>query len=160
MLRVVTDGLTGVILERKPHAIALHYRLAPQREELIRSLAGRAARDLGPAFRIQAGKLVVEILPAEAGKGAAIARFMGLAPYAERIPVFLGDDRTDEDGFAVVNALGGLSVRVGEGAQTQARFRLHSPAAVRDWLAGLAASLRRFRDRFPHEKAWGASHES
>lgn len=141
MLRAGTNELPGVILEPKPHGIAMHYRLAPHREATVRSLAERAAQALGPAFRLQAGKLVVEILPAQAGKGTAIRRFMGLAPYAGRIPVFLGDDRTDEDGFAVVNALGGLSVRVGEDAETQARYRLQSPAAVRDWLARLAASL-------------------
>jgi trehalose 6-phosphate phosphatase len=141
VLREETGKLPGVILERKPHAIALHYRQAPEREGQIRSLAERAAQVLGPDFRLQAGKLVVEILPTQAGKGLAIRRFMGLAPYAGRTPVFLGDDRTDEDGFAVVNALGGLSVRVGEDAETLARFRLRSPAAVRDWLAGLVAKL-------------------
>jgi trehalose 6-phosphate phosphatase len=141
-LRDVTDSLPGVVLERKPHALALHYRQAPEREAQIRSLAARAAQALGPTFRVQAGKMVIELLPTQAGKGAAIERFMALPPYAGRTPVFLGDDRTDEDGFTVVNALGGLSVRIGEGVQTQARLRLHSPAAVRDWLAGLAASLQ------------------
>ena len=142
LLREGTDGLPGVLLERKPHAIALHYRLAPERSAQVRSLAGRAARALGPAFRLQEGKRVIEILPAQAGKGAAIGRFMACPPYAGRTPVFVGDDRTDEDGFAVVNALAGLSIRVGDGGQTQARFRLHSPTAVRDWLASLVASLQ------------------
>ncbi|WP_295413618.1 trehalose-phosphatase [uncultured Thiodictyon sp.] len=142
-LRAGTQGLSGVLLERKPHAVALHYRLAPQREAQIQSLAARAAQTLGPDFRLQAGKLVVEILPVAAGKGAAIERFMGRPPYAGRTPVFVGDDRTDEDGFAVVNRLGGRSVRVGEGGETQARWRLASPDAVRDWLAGLVASLPR-----------------
>ncbi len=137
-----TKGLPGVILERKPHAIAVHYRQAPDRQAQVWSLAEHAGQVLGPDFRCQAGKLVVEILPAEAGKGVAIERFMGQPPYAGRTPVFVGDDRTDEDGFAVVNRLGGCSVRVGEGSPTQARFQLHSPAAVRDWLAGLVASLQ------------------
>lgn len=142
LLREGTDGLPGVLLERKPHAIALHYRLAPERSAQVRSLAGRAAQALGPAFRLQAGKRVVELLPAHAGKGAAIGRFMGRPPYAGRTPVFVGDDRTDEDGFTVVNALAGLSIRVGDGGQTQAQFRLHSPTAVRHWLAGLVTSLQ------------------
>lgn len=141
LLREETARLPGVMLEHKPHALALHYRLAPEREAQVRSLAACAAERLGPAFRLQIGKLVVEILPAEAGKGAAIERFLGRPPYAGRTPVFVGDDRTDEDGFAVVNARGGLSIRVGAGAPTQARFQLDSPAAVRDWLAGLVASL-------------------
>jgi trehalose 6-phosphate phosphatase len=141
LLREETDRLPGVILERKPHAIAIHYRLAPECEAQVRSLARHAAETLGPAFRLQVGKLVVELLPAAASKGAAIRRFMGLPPYAGRTPVFVGDDLTDEDGFAVVNALGGLSIRVGEGNQTLARSRLPSPAAVRDWLECLAASL-------------------
>ena len=141
LLREGTDALPGVLVERKPHAIALHYRLAPEHSVQVRSLAGRAAQALGPAFRLQEGKRVMEILPAQAGKGVAIERFMGHPPYAGRTPVFVGDDRTDEDGFAVVNTLAGLSVRVGDGGPTQARFRLHSPTEVRDWLAGLAASL-------------------
>lgn len=140
-LREALDRLPGVLLERKPHAIALHYRLAPECEAQVRSLAENAAERLGPAFRLQAGKLVVELLPAEAGKGAAIRRFMRLPPYAGRTPVFVGDDLTDEDGFAVVNALGGHSVRVGAGEPTLARSRLQSPAAVRGWLECLAASL-------------------
>jgi len=143
LLREGTNRLPGVILEPKPHALAMHYRLAPQWEAQVRSLAGRAAERLGPAFRLQAGKLVVELLPAAAGKGAAIRRFMGQPPYAGRTPVFVGDDLTDEDGFAVVNALGGLSIRVGEGEPTLAQSRLPSPAAVRDWLAGLAAHSMR-----------------
>ncbi len=137
-----THSLPGVILETKPHAIAVHYRQAPEWEEKVWLLAGQARQALGPGFRLQPGKQVVEILPAEAGKDAAIQRFMGLPHYAGRLPIFIGDDQTDEDGFALVNSLGGCSVRVGEGTPTQARFQLSSPAAVRDWIAGLAASLQ------------------
>lgn len=141
-LKEGTHSLPGVIMETKPHAIAVHYRQAPEWEERVWLLAGQARQALGPGFRLQAGKQVVEILPADAGKGTAIRRFMGQPPYAGRSPIFIGDDLTDEDGFVLVNSLGGCSVRVGEGMPTQARFQLSSPAVVRDWIAGLAASLQ------------------
>jgi trehalose 6-phosphate phosphatase len=79
-LRDGTDRSPGLLVERKPHGIDPHYRLAPECEARVRSLAVRAAHALGPAFRLQAGELVVELLPAEAGKGAAIQRFMGCRP--------------------------------------------------------------------------------
>ncbi len=141
LLREAVIRLPGTLLEHKPHALALHYRLAPELESEIRALAVNAGQALGPAYRLQTGKSVIEILPAWAGKGMAIRRFMGLPPYAGRTPVFAGDDLTDEDGFAAVNALGGYSIRVGEWAATQAPYRLDSPSALRDWLASLIARL-------------------
>jgi trehalose 6-phosphate phosphatase len=130
--------MPGVRVEIKPLGLALHYRLAPDREAETRLLAEQAVQTLGPAFRLQAGKHVVEILPAGAGKGEAIRRFMDCPPYAGRVPVFAGDDLTDEDGFAAVNALGGISIRIGEADRTQARYRLGAPADVQDWLSALA----------------------
>jgi trehalose 6-phosphate phosphatase len=77
---------------------------------------------------------VVELRPSGIDKGAAIAEFMREEPFRGRIPVFVGDDATDEDAFAVVDALGGHSVKVGPG-RTRARWRLDDTDAVRGWLA-------------------------
>ncbi len=65
---------------------------------------------------------------------------MAEPPFRGQVPVFLGDDLTDEAGFAVVNALGGHSIKVGEGP-TQARERLASVTAVGEWLQRLLAAL-------------------
>jgi trehalose 6-phosphate phosphatase len=137
-LRDQVQNHPGLLVEDKPGAIALHYRLAPDREAEARELAEQTARTLGPAYRLQSGKQVIEVLPTAAGKGAAIRRFMAQPPYAGRTPVFAGDDLTDEDGFAAVESMHGISIRVGPpGAPTRARHRLDSPAALRTWLAAL-----------------------
>ncbi|MGB7550163.1 MAG: trehalose-phosphatase, partial [Chromatiaceae bacterium] len=133
--------LPGVWLEPKPKGLALHFRAAAALETQALRLARQAVRTLGPDYRLQAGKQVVEILPATAGKGSGIRRFLASPPYAGRTPIFVGDDLTDEDGFAAVNALGGLSVRVGAGDDSQASHVLATPADLRHWLATLAANL-------------------
>jgi trehalose 6-phosphate phosphatase len=56
--------------------------------------------------------------------------------------VFVGDDVTDEDGFEVVNSLGGTSVRVGAGQDTAARYRLDDVASVQAWLRSSLDSAR------------------
>jgi len=61
---------------------------------------------------------------------------MDPVPFAGRTPAFVGDDITDEDAFVAINALGGISVKVGAGP-SHARFRLEHDGAVRDWLEGL-----------------------
>jgi trehalose 6-phosphate phosphatase len=84
-------------------------------------------------YTLQRGKMMLEVRPENRDKGTAIRDFMAEAPFAGRLPVFLGDDRTDEHGFAAVEALGGWSIKVGPGA-TRAHFRLANIAAVRRWL--------------------------
>lgn len=61
---------------------------------------------------------------------------MGHAPFAGRTPIFVGDDVSDEDAFRVINALAGISVKVGAGP-SHARFRLGDDGAVREWPGGL-----------------------
>ena len=80
------------------------------------------------------GKMVVELGPKSANKGAAVTRLMTVAPFAGAFPIFVGDDLTDEDGFAAVADGGGSGILVGEPRQTAASFRLSNPEAVRQWL--------------------------
>ena len=126
----------GVLIEDKGLTLALHYRLAPQAGPAAAALAARIAARSADALAIQLGKMVVELRPAGRDKGTAIAEFMDEAPFRGRTPVFLGDDLTDEHGFAIVNGLGGLSVKVGDGP-TAARTRLAGVDEVRRWLARL-----------------------
>ncbi len=119
----------GIIVEDKRISAALHWRLAPQLKDEALDLMRAVAARMGPGIRLQEGKSVAELVPAEASKGTAIAQLMQLAPYAGRLPVFIGDDITDEHGFEAVNALGGLTIRIGEG-ETQAKLRIGSPTSL------------------------------
>lgn len=128
----------GVTLEHKRVALAVHYRAAPAQAAAVAALAEALEADLPAEFRVQRGHQVVEARPAGADKGVAIGEFLAEAPFAGRRPVFIGDDLTDEHGFAVVNAAGGLSVKVGSGPSA-AGYRLPEPAAVHRWLAAALA---------------------
>ncbi len=121
---------SGLVVEDKGLSVALHWRLAPQLEKLAKSLAREALEQLGPDFRLQEGKSVIEVLPATAAKGNAIRHLVNQPAYAGRAPIFIGDDIGDEHGFDVVRGLGGYSVRVGD-EKTSAQYRMASPAVVR-----------------------------
>ena len=133
MLRAFAERHSGLVFENKGYSMALHYRLAPQLAGAAQAVVREAARELGGAVEVQKGKMVAELKLAGHDKGRAIADFMREAPFAGRLPVFLGDDLTDEDGFRVVEALGGHAIKVGPGP-TRARLRLPDPAAARAWL--------------------------
>lgn len=130
----------GLLLEDKGHSLALHYRLAPELGGAAREAVNRALAALGPEFEMQSGKLVFEIKPGGRDKGTAIEEFMGEPPFAGRVPVFIGDDATDEYGFAIVNRAGGHSIKVGPG-ESIASGRLGDAAAVREWLRAYAGYL-------------------
>jgi trehalose 6-phosphate phosphatase len=136
----------GLLLEDKGATLALHYRRAPALASHVhRSVRAQlASSPHGRAWRLQPGKRVLEVKPEGRDKGSAIREYLREPPFAGRVPVFVGDDRTDEFGFAAAAAAGGWGVKVGPGA-TQARHRLADVAAVRRWLeagSSLAAPAR------------------
>ncbi len=125
-------GLQGVRLEIKGPMVALHFRAAPEAGPACLLAAERAA-GLAPGYVVQPGKMVVEVKPASANKGAALRRASARPPFAGRRPVMLGDDATDEDAMRDALALGGVAVKVGPGASV-ALLRVPDPSAVRAWL--------------------------
>lgn len=122
-----------ILVEDKTLGAALHYRQAPDLEIAARAWA-RALAERFDLF-VQEGNMMIELRPHGQDKGTAIARMMDVPPLAGAVPVFVGDDITDEPGFAVVNAMGGYGILVGDGRASSARHHLPSPAAVRAWLA-------------------------
>ena len=132
----------GLLLEDKSFALALHYRLAPHLETTAREKMLSVVQQLGPSYVLQPGKRVFEIRPAAFTKGTAIRSFLSEAPFAQRSPIYLGDDLTDEHAFEAVNALNGISIRVGDQAATHAKFRIPTIAQVHQWLAELSPGER------------------
>lgn len=124
-------------VEIKRGSVALHYRQAPELEDVCVETM-RAAVEDSAGLTLLHGKMVVEAKPGGASKGLAIEAFMLEAPFAGRRPVFVGDDVTDEAGFATVQRMQGLGVKVGEGPSI-ARERILSPAQFRDQLNNAAA---------------------
>lgn len=126
----------GLLLENKGSALALHYRGAPELAGVARETMQALAALHAERFALQPGKLVFELRPRHVSKGRAITTLLKEAPFAGRTPLFAGDDLTDEAGFADVNALGGVTIKIGEG-ETCARYRLPSPDALTSWLLTL-----------------------
>jgi trehalose 6-phosphate phosphatase len=126
----------GLLLEDKGLSLALHYRRAPRHAGFVHRTMAAEAEVLGPEYTLQTGKSVVELKPAGKDKGRALLEFMQESPFAGRMPVFIGDDETDEFGFDTVNRLGGQSIKVG-GGETVARWRLADVTAVQQWLRSI-----------------------
>ncbi len=141
-LRRMVAEHPGLVLEEKGMSLALHYRLAPDLGAQVGDVMRGLLEDRGEEFEVQAGKMVFEIKPGGRDKGTAIVEFMEEKPFRGRLPVFIGDDLTDEFGFELVNRTGGYSVKVG-GGMSAARVRFADARAVRAWL-GKIVGQRRF----------------
>jgi trehalose 6-phosphate phosphatase len=130
----------GLRVEIKSAAVALHYRHAPELEALcLEAILEAVKRTAG--VELMKGKLVFEVKPAGVSKGTAIEAFMLQPPFTGRVPLFAGDDTTDEHGFTAVQTLGGQGIKVGQGP-SHAELRCASPRDLRQWLQGALASLK------------------
>lgn len=119
-------------LEFKTLGVALHYRQAPQAAAEILGVARRLAWATG--MKLQQGRMVVELRSPGADKGDAVRHFMSMAPFKAATPIFVGDDVTDEDGFAAARELGGIGILVGDWRETRACAWLQDVRRVLGWL--------------------------
>jgi trehalose 6-phosphate phosphatase len=133
-IRKVAAQFSGTLVEDKREALAVHWRAAPQVEaalhdQLVKLLQARGLAGL----TVLRGHYVFEIKSPATSKGDAVRVFMQRPPFAERRPVFIGDDVTDVAGMAAAKALGGLAFSVGA-PLPGADGMFASPADVRAWL--------------------------
>ncbi len=149
--RVLLDGLTadlrqmaasvpGSLVERKPASLAFHYRSVDPATVpgLVDSILSGPAMRAG--VRVKHGKNVIELAVVDTDKGAAITRLRQLV--GADVVLFMGDDVTDEDAFAVL-AGPDVGVKVGAG-DTKAGHRVADPRAIAQLLATM----------FERRRAW------
>ncbi|HEY5678057.1 MAG TPA: trehalose-phosphatase, partial [Myxococcales bacterium] len=126
-------GLPGVSIEDKGVSLAIHYRKAAEHERAVAAIR-RAAADLSEA-RLIPGKEVINLLPLGGpDKGVALARVRAQLGCAAAL--YVGDDRTDEDVFALPEVVG---VRVGAALDSAARYQVRDQDEVDDLLERLVA---------------------
>lgn len=124
-----------LLVEDKGATIAIHYRAAPRHAPALRRALAALVPAGGP-LALLAGHALFELKPRAVGKHAAVAALMAVAPFRGRLPIFVGDDVTDRDGFAEVERRGGYAVHVRplqHGSRNPNLF-LRSPSEVRAWL--------------------------
>lgn len=131
----------GVFIEHKPLSLAVHFRAVPEFGDAVMERVMALGRGFDEGVQFLHGRFVIEVREAGHHKGTAVTTLMKTAIFAGRTPVFLGDDVTDEDGFAAVRDMGGIAIAVGPRATRQANFHMSGPTRVRAWLAALPAQL-------------------
>ena len=128
----------GVLVEDKGYSIALHYRLVPkQGVALIHDVKHAYERWADQSVELLSGKAVLEVKYAAFNKGSAVRDLMSYPPFKGRAPIFVGDDRTDEDAFKVVPEFNGQAMSVGRKLPGIDKY-FEAPADVRRWLERLS----------------------
>jgi trehalose 6-phosphate phosphatase len=138
-LEAFTKRHAGTLVEDKGLTLALHYRMAAEHREKAAALVRKLVDADPDNLVLLEGKMVFELKPPGFDKGRAIAEFMQEPPFQGRRPIFAGDDVTDEAGFATINDLKGVAVKVGlDGRPTKASHGLADVDAMLGWLQDLA----------------------
>jgi len=145
-LKDALSGINGAIVERKRFAIAVHYRLVAQERVPAIAAAVDATRQTCHGLRKTGGKMILELrpdLPWDKGRAVLwLLDVLGLGS-ARAVPVYVGDDETDEDAFMALHTCG-LGIRVGgHASHSTARFRLDHPGETGDFLRVLLALMEK-----------------
>ncbi len=132
ILREAAAAMPGVLIEEKAFSLVAHYRQAPRFESALRRLVERLAAADSEAAVLPA-HCAFELKPRLGNKGEALAWFMETDPFRGRLPVYIGDDVTDEPAIRKAAELGGLGLHV-------KRDFAGSTAQVRAWIARAGAA--------------------
>lgn len=128
----------GLLIEDKGYSLAVHYRAVPHlRHSVQQSIAEACEAFPSEAVEVLPGKEMLEVKRPGFDKGEAVRALMTHAPFAGRVPVFIGDDVTDDSVFSILPQLDGIGFSVERDLAGLAGV-FDSPAQVRAALAALA----------------------
>jgi trehalose 6-phosphate phosphatase len=137
-LKDIAANHPGVLVEDKGYSIALHYRRVPRQGVSLNHDVKHAYEAWADhSYELLAGKAVLEIKHSDFNKGSGVRQLMTYPPFQGRAPIFVGDDRTDEDAFDVMPEFKGEAMSVGR-KLPHVEKHFAAPADVRHWLGLLA----------------------
>lgn len=136
-LKLALADTQGLEIEDKQLTISVHYRRVPEQlHHWVRAVTNGAA-NRSRSFQCREGKMVLELKPhSNWNKGYAIKWILREVLPTPALPIYIGDDVTDEDAFAALP--GGITIRVGEPDDSRAQFYLPDVAAVGEFLQWLS----------------------
>jgi trehalose 6-phosphate phosphatase len=134
VLRRFATTHPGILVEDKNASVAVHYRRAPQFRDELEAFTRAAIATNNEHMEILEAVMAFDVKLRSVDKGRAVGWFMQRPPFAGRLPVFVGDDHTDEFGFAAVSELGGHAIQVGTSRPRVTQWHIATPAELRGWL--------------------------
>ncbi|KVH91107.1 HAD-like domain-containing protein [Cynara cardunculus var. scolymus] len=143
VLKEETRNIKGVMLENNKFCVSVHFRHVSDKDFLLLDELVKSVVDDFEEFRLSKGKKVFEIRPdIEWDKGHALEYLLETLGYGSSndvLPIYIGDDRTDEDAFKVIKNRGnGYSIVVSSTPkETMAVYSLWSPCEVKKFLSRL-----------------------
>jgi trehalose 6-phosphate phosphatase len=140
-VRRLASEHSGTIVETKRASVALHYRQAPALVSQLEAALMRILAEAPDHLILARSRQVLEIVPRDVSKGAALETIMELPAFAGRRPIMIGDDIPDLSALEAAGRLGGRGLKVAgeQFSRTEAEFS--GPAEVRAWLMSLAEKL-------------------
>jgi alpha,alpha-trehalase len=144
LLQQRLQGIDGVQIERKRFAVAVHYRRAPREKSGLIAQIVEQVRDQVGGLRLSSGKKVFDLQPdLNWNKGKAVRWLMqeALRDLGQILPIYIGDDVTDEDAFEELRGIGLGIVVDEEDRPSRARYRLRDTGEVQTFLQRIAQWL-------------------
>jgi len=129
--------ISGILFEEKGPILSVHYRNVSQRYfALISQVLEEELQQWRGRWKMSHGKMVLEIQPnVDFNKGKAVTEILRAFPFPGLLPIYLGDDQTDEDAFRALKDQG-LSVFIGpDGFPSEADYFLENPDEVHEFLS-------------------------
>jgi trehalose 6-phosphate phosphatase len=122
----------GLQVSVKPLGVAFYLGACLEFKPLVRQFCATWAASCG--LELIEGEAVMELRTPGASKGDAVHAYLNEDAFCGAVPIFIGHDLSDEQGFAAAIARGGFGILVGEPRRSLARYRLPDSFALHAWL--------------------------